>query len=72
MWYEFKPILEKLFGEKIHAKFSDFRPGDQPIFVSDIRKAKKDFQWEPKINVHKGIEKLFYWIQKNKAIFEKK
>lgn len=69
IWHEFKPILEDLFKRKINAEFSDFRPGDQPIFVSDIRKAKKDFGWEPKINIRQGIEKLFSWIQNNKKLF---
>lgn len=69
IWHEFKPILEDLFKRKINVDFSDFRPGDQPIFVSDIRKAKKDFGWEPKIKIRQGIEKLFYWIQDNKRLF---
>lgn len=69
IWHEFKPILEDLFKRKINVKFSDFRPGDQPIFVSDIRKAKNDFGWEPTIGVLAGIEKLFSWIQDNKKLF---
>lgn len=69
VWYEFKPILEKLFDKKINVKFSRLRPGDQPIFVSDIRKAKNDFGWEPKVNVQQGIEKLHSWIQENKNLF---
>lgn len=70
IWYEFKPILEKLFNREIKVKFADFRPGDQPIFVSDIRKAKRDFGWEPKIPVKEGIKKLFFWIQENKNLFK--
>ena len=69
IWYEFKPILEELFKRKINASFSDFRPGDQPIFVSDIRKASNDFGWKPKIGVKPGMEKLFHWIQDNKELF---
>ncbi len=69
IWYEFKPLLEELFKKKIKVKFADSRPGDQPIFVSDIRKAEKDFGWKPKIPVEKGIEKLFMWIQENKNLF---
>lgn len=69
IWWEFKPILEKLFRRKIVAIFSDWRPGDQPIFVSDIRKAKEDFGWEPKIKVADGIKKLYEWVSKNKDLF---
>ena len=42
IWHEFKPILEGLFKKKIHVKFADFRQGDQPIFVSNIKKAEKE------------------------------
>lgn len=69
IWFDFKPILEKLFGRKIEPKFSDWRPGDQPIYVSDIKKAKKDFDWEPKINVEQGIKKLYDWVTANKNLF---
>jgi len=69
VWWEFKPILEKLFRRKIEAKFSDWRPGDQPIYISDIRKAKRDFGWEPKIDVGSGIRKLYKWVKENKELF---
>lgn len=69
VWYELKPILEGLFKRKIKVKFSDWRPGDQPIFVSDIRKAKEDFKWEPKVKVEEGIKKLYNWVLTNKEIF---
>lgn len=69
IWYEFKPMLQKLFKRKIKAKTSDWRPGDQPIFISDIRKAKKDFGWEPKIGVEEGIRRLYVWVSKNQNLF---
>ncbi|MEM4230366.1 MAG: GDP-mannose 4,6-dehydratase [Candidatus Pacearchaeota archaeon] len=69
IWFDFKPILEKLFRRKIEPEFSDWRPGDQPIYVSNIKKAKRDFGWEPKIRVEEGIRKLFDWASSNKEIF---
>ncbi len=71
IWLELKPILEKLFKKEIIASRSNKRPGDQAIFISDIRKAKKDFGWEPKVDVKEGSEKLYAWIQKNKNMFHK-
>jgi len=66
VWKEFSPKLEKLLGRKIPVKYSDWRPGDQPVFICDISKAKKDFNWSPKITVDDGIKKLFNWVIKNK------
>ena len=69
VWLEFKPILEKLFNRKIDATFSEWRSGDQQIFVSDIKKAKIDFGWEPRISVENGIQSLYEWVSENKHIF---
>lgn len=69
IWQEFKPILEELLCKKIEADYSDWRPGDQPIYVSDIRKAKRDFNWKPKIGVKEGIKKLYDWVSSNKDLF---
>lgn len=65
IWNEFKPLLEGLYKRTIIPSFSYWRPGDQPIYISDIRKAKKDFQWAPTIRVLQGIKSLYTWIQDN-------
>lgn len=71
VWHEFGPILAKLFGRKIPVKFSDWRPGDQKVFISDIRYVEKELGWKPKFGVEEGIEKLFFWVQKHKSLFKK-
>ncbi len=70
IWKEFYPLLEELLGEKINVARSDWRPGDQPIYVSDIRKAKKILEWQPEVNTRNGIEQLFAWVKENKGIFD--
>lgn len=64
----FLGILNVLFKKKIPFSFLSWRPGDQKVFVCDIRKAKKDFGWQPKINLKEGINNLFDWIQENKVM----
>jgi len=61
-------LLEKLFSKKIEYKFKEWRPGDQPIFVSDIRKAIEHFNWRPRIFVNDGIEKLAKWVKDNENL----
>lgn len=61
--------LSETAGKKIEYKFSDWRPGDQPVFVCDIAKAKRDFGWEPKVSVEQGVKKLFDWVSENKNLF---
>ena len=70
VWSEFGPILDRLFGKKIKTKFADWRPGDQKVFVSDIRLVEKELGWKPKIGVEEGIKRLFDWVQDNKTMLQ--
>ncbi|GJQ53243.1 MAG: CDP-paratose 2-epimerase [Anaerolineaceae bacterium] len=69
IWAEFGPILEKLFGKKIEVAREDWRPGDQKVFYADLRKAKHELGWEPKIDLEEGMELMFEWVQANKDLF---
>jgi len=60
-------LLQRQFGYQLEHAFSDWRPGDQLIFVSDIRKAKADFGWEPEVNPQTGLAKLVAWLRENEA-----
>jgi CDP-paratose 2-epimerase len=62
--------LEEHLGIDIPTKFSDWRPGDQRVYVSDISKAKKDLKWIPQIPPEEGVEKLFNWVKAHKKIFQ--
>ncbi len=63
VWKEFGPILETLNGKKIDVAYGDWRPGDQVIYVSDIRKAQTVLGWQPQVSVNQGIERLFDWAK---------
>lgn len=69
VWNEFGPILEKLVGHKIHPAWGDWRPGDQRVYVSDIRKAEKVLGWKPQVGVEEGITRLFEWVKANPNLF---
>ncbi|MFC1646665.1 NAD-dependent epimerase/dehydratase family protein [Patescibacteria group bacterium] len=70
VWSEFGPILESLFKKNINPKFVNWRPGDQLVYVSDIRRASRDFGWTPKIDVRTGVKKLFNWVMENRQLFQ--
>jgi CDP-paratose 2-epimerase len=69
VWAEFGPMLEGLLGKPIIVKRDDWRPGDQRVFYADVRKAKNDLGWEPRIGLKEGIRSLFEWVQENKDLF---
>ena len=63
VWHEFGEMLSNLRGERISADFSDWRPGDQPCYVSDIRKAEKVLGWRPQVDRDNGIRRLWDWAE---------
>ncbi len=63
--------LEEFFNKKIEYSFADWRPGDQPVFISDIRKAKEEFNWTPEVSVYEGVKKLSEWVNNNRNLFIK-
>ena len=69
--WELFAILEELAGKKFNYSFGPWRPGDQKVYISDINKAKKDFNWQPKISPKEGVKKLYNWISQNKTLIEK-
>ncbi len=69
VWRETGPLLESLAEEPIPVQHGEWRPGDQRIYVSDIRKAKADFGWQPRILPEEGMTRLWSWIQANRALF---
>lgn len=69
IWEEFGPILEKLSGRIIKPTRKKERIGDQKIYISDNRKAYRDFGWKPKISLAKGLKSLYEWIENNKELF---
>jgi len=69
IWTEFGPMLEKLLGKPIPVARAGWRPGDQKVFVADIRKAGRELNWAPKIGVEEGVRKLFEWVQENRSLF---
>ncbi len=60
--------LKTDLGYTLNLASAATRPGDQPIFVADIRKLKEDLGWEPKIDTKTGIRQLNDWLKKNKDI----
>ena len=69
VWAEFRAILTRLMGREIPVRYRDWRPGDQRIYVSDIRKAERDLGWRPQVGVEEGIERLYRWVMANRSLF---
>ncbi len=66
---ELVAILEAHFGRSLDPTFADWRPGDQPVFIADIRKAAARLDWAPKVGTRDGVARLLAWIGANRDLF---
>lgn len=54
-------LLEEQMGRKVDRSFCEWRSGDQPVYVSDVRKARHDIGWEPRVLKEQGVRMLVEW-----------
>lgn len=66
---ELVTLLEEQFGRNLQYDFDDWRPGDQLVFISDLRKASEDFDWTPRISAVEGVANLVDWLSWNRSLF---
>ena len=62
--------LEEDLKIRIPLEWSDWRPGDQPVFVCNLEKAKRLLEWQPEIPVRDGVGQLICWVRDNKKLFD--
>ncbi len=62
--------LETALDRAIPLHFGGWRPGDQKVYISDIRKAQRDLGWSPRISVDDGLASLEDWVKGNRELFD--
>lgn len=62
--------IEKMQGRKISYSVRNWRAGDQRVFVSDIRRARNELGWSPRIGYKTGLSRLYDWVASNLHLFE--
>jgi len=70
VWAEFGPMLEQYLGKVIPVRYADWRPGDQPVYISDIRKIAAELGWTPTISVREGVKQLVDWVSSHPDLFK--
>jgi CDP-paratose 2-epimerase len=63
-------MLENGLGRSIPLRWDDWRPGDQQVYISDIRKLDTILGWKSEINVKAGIAQLMDWVGQNRGAFK--
>lgn len=70
IWTQFRPLLERLHNKPLNVQRGDWRPGDQRVFVADIRKAADELDWQPHVSPSEGISRLYDWVSANSELFD--
>ena len=67
---ELLDILRELNPALAAPEFSEWRPGDQPIYVSDVERLRQRLGWQPAISPRQGVEILARWVHENRRDLE--
>ena len=61
--------LTTTLAKPVNLQWDDWRPGDQPVFVCDLARAKALLGWQPEISVDQGVLMLIHWVEDNAELF---
>lgn len=65
---ELLDYLGEKLGRRVPVTFADWRPGDQPVYISDIRRAADEMSWAPTMAWRNGVDCLLEWIVANREM----
>jgi GDP-D-mannose 3',5'-epimerase len=60
---ELAELIVKISGKKIDIKFDLNKQEGDKGRVANIQKAKKILNWQPKIDLYTGLQKVYHWIE---------
>ena len=63
VWSEFGAVLEDVLGRPVPVTFDEWRPGDQYVYISDIRKVSNELSWKPTRSPIDGITEVVSWVK---------
>ena len=67
---ELLEYLEQKTGRRPNVRFADWRPSDQRVYVSDVRRAKMRLGWEPLVSAQDGLRTTVDWVRRNLDLFQ--
>jgi CDP-paratose 2-epimerase len=56
-------------GRAVEPATGPWRPSDQKVYVSDIRKARRELGWSPEVSPEEGVGRLVDWIRESRSLF---
>jgi CDP-paratose 2-epimerase len=56
-------LIEQLTGCTVRHDFAEWRPGDQPWYVTDTSALSAAVGWKPQVGLHDGLARLQEWLK---------
>ncbi len=69
VWAEFGPLLERILGAPVPVRYGPWRPGDQKVFIADVRRVGETLGWAPTTSPEEGIRELVDWVRADPSLF---
>ena len=61
--------MERRTGRKLNLNYSEVRPGDQPLYISDTFKLQRDTAWKPQRSLDATLDDIHaFWRENRDAI----
>jgi CDP-paratose 2-epimerase len=61
--------MESVLRVGVHYRFRPARPGDQPVYITDFAKFRRDTGWAPERSVIQTVNDISCWYQRNQSLF---
>ena len=65
-------VIAKITGTKPAVSYSEWRCGDQKVYISDTSKARNKLGWTPLVTTNDGVDKLINWIRAHIDLFKER
>jgi CDP-paratose 2-epimerase len=59
---EMMQLIAELHGRHPDVSYDEWRPGDQPWYVSDITAISDALRWTPRVGIREGLHRLNGWL----------
>jgi CDP-paratose 2-epimerase len=60
--------IEQLVSKRVSRRFLPSRPGDQPVYISDVSKLQHHVGWAPQMTVQETIKNIYEWWKHNRNL----
>ncbi|MGQ9368897.1 SDR family NAD(P)-dependent oxidoreductase [Azospirillum sp. A39] len=60
--HELLDRMPRLIGRKAVLRYDEWRPGDQPWYVSDTQRCTARIGWRPRVGIDEGLTRLARWL----------